>query len=83
MAKASIAAAKCAEAALKYREALEPDAKARYLEKLEIIGGEDPYELGSLSSDEKLLPAITYPDIVNYLVFTPSTYTAEDLKCLT
>ena len=63
-----------------YREGLESCANAGYLEKLAIIGGEDPYELGILSTDEKLLPAITYPNIVNYLLFTPSPYTADDLK---
>ena len=45
-----------------------------------LIGGEDPYELVILSTDGKLLPAITYPDIVNYPLFTPSPYTADDLK---
>ena len=33
-----------------------------------------------LSTDEKLLPAITYPDIVNYLLLTPSPYTSDNLK---
>ena len=28
-----------------------------------------------------LLPEIVYPDIVNYLLFAPSPYTAEQLKC--
>ena len=28
-----------------------------------------------------LLPKIVYPDIVNYLLFAPSPYTAEQLKC--
>ncbi|KAL3885168.1 hypothetical protein ACJMK2_025263 [Sinanodonta woodiana] len=27
-----------------------------------------------------LLPSVTYPDIVNYLVFSPSPYSSEDLK---
>ena len=49
-------------------------------EKLTLIGGEDPYELGILSTDGTLLPAFTYPYIVNYLLFTPSPYTAYDLK---
>ena len=48
--------------------------------KMSIIGDEDPYELGILSTDEKLLPAITYHDIMNYLRFTSSPYTADDLK---
>ena len=46
--------------------------------KLAISGGENLYELGI--QIRKLLPAITNPDIVNYLLFTPSPYTADDLK---
>ena len=34
-----------------------------------------------VDSDLSYLPAVTYPDIVNYLLFTPSPYTATDLKC--
>ena len=70
----------CSSSTKVQRRPIEPSAMARYLEKLALIGGEDPYELGILSTDEKLLPAITYPDIVNYLLFTPSPYTADDLK---
>ena len=80
MSKVTKASIKCAAAAQKYREGLEPSAKARYLEILALIGGEDPYELGILSTDEKLLPTNTYHDIRNYLLFTPSPYTADDLK---
>ena len=80
MSKLTKTSIKCAEAAQRYRENLEADAKARYFEKLTIIDDEYPYELGTLSTDEKLLPAIIYPDIVNYLLFTPSPYTADDLK---
>ena len=43
MSKVTKASIKCAAAAQKYREGLEPSAKARYLEKLALIGGEDPY----------------------------------------
>ena len=31
-------------------------------------------------TDIKLLPSITYPDIVNYLVFNPSPFTAQHMK---
>ena len=55
--------------------------RARYEDKLKIIGGSDPYELKSFSTDVKCLPTVSYPDIVNYLVFTPSPYTLDDLKC--
>ena len=41
--------------------------------KLAISGGENLYELGIQM--RKLLP-----DIVNYLLFTTSPYTADDLK---
>ena len=53
---------------------------SQYYEKLAIVGGEDQYELRTLSTNEKLLATITYPDIVNYRIFTPSPYTAGDLK---
>ena len=62
-----------------YRKGLQPSDKARYLKtKLAISGDENLYELGIQM--RKLLPAITNPDIVNYLLFTPSPYTADDLK---
>ena len=64
-----------------YVDSLEAKEKERYLSKIEQIGGIDPYQVNDLSSDWNCLPAITYPDIVNYLLFTPSPYTATDLKC--
>ena len=63
-----------------YRKGLEPSAKARYLEKkMAMIGGENLYELGIQMI--KLLPAITNPDIMNYLLFTPSPYTVNCMPC--
>lgn len=64
-----------------YRDTLDPVERARYVEKLKQIGNADPYVLKNLSSDVSLLPAVTYPDIVNYLVYSPSPYTLDDLKC--
>ena len=66
---------------VKYRDTLNVTDKARYLEKMKILNGDDPYELDGFSADVSLLPSVTYPDIVNYLLFTPSPYTLEDLKC--
>ena len=77
MSKVTKTSIKCAASSQKYRIGLKPSAKARYLEKLAIIGGEDPYELGILSADEKLLTAITYT------LFTPSPYTSDDPKSYT
>lgn len=54
--------------------------KERYLAKLTIIDGKDPYMLSSWSEDVQILPNVTYPDIVNYLLFSPSSYTLDDLK---
>lgn len=64
-----------------YRDGLPENEKYRYVEKLALIDGRDPYDISVWSSDESLLPAVTYRDIINYLVFSPSPYTAEDLRC--
>jgi hypothetical protein len=70
------------EKAVKYRDSLDQLEKERYLAKLKLIDNEDPYEMApsDWSTDVNLLPKVTYPDIVNYLVFSPSPYTAQDLK---
>ncbi|XP_061580349.1 uncharacterized protein LOC133446350 isoform X2 [Cololabis saira] len=67
----------------RYREGLGPPERARYKDKLNLLGGHDPYELEQTTwttDDPTILPKIQYPDIVNYLIFSPSPYTAEDLK---
>ncbi|WAR29369.1 ING2-like protein [Mya arenaria] len=66
-----------------YRETLSAIEKARYLEKMKLIDNKDPYEatfVKGFSDDKSLLPTISYPDIVNYLIFTPSPYSKDDLK---
>ncbi|CAC5409061.1 unnamed protein product [Mytilus coruscus] len=67
---------------VKYKDGLDSQEKARYEGKLQLIDDEDPYEMTAsmFSEDVKLLPKVTYPDIVNYLVFPPSPYTSDDLK---
>ncbi|WAR30570.1 hypothetical protein MAR_033112, partial [Mya arenaria] len=53
----------------------------RYETKLDVIGGLDPYDSSlKWSTDVAILPSVTYPDIVNYLIFTPSRFKIDDLK---
>ena len=60
---------------------LDPPSLQRYKEKLIAIESIDPYLLEEdFSTCVDDLPDITYPDIVNYLVFHPSPYSAEDMK---
>ena len=82
MAKAARTIERLKESAIQYRDGLDPKERIRYEGKLRLIGGEDPYEMVASVWSENvcLLPAITYPDIVNYLVFSPSPYTSDDLK---
>ena len=56
-------------------------SKERYREKLQYIGGQDPYELPrSLWIDDvDKWPSTTYIHVGMYLAFSPSPYTGEDL----
>ena len=71
----------------KFYEQLYDQAKARYREKLRILGDiEDPYVIGgrSISLTRSIKwqewPDVEYPDIYNYLIATPSPYTKEQLR---
>ena len=67
----------------KYFQCLSSESKKRYLAKISKIENVDPYCLKkeNLNSDTECFPKISYPDIVNYLLFAPSPVTAEELKC--
>ena len=56
-------------------------SRQRYLEKLRIVGV-DPHALPNpaWSKNEASFPAVSYADIVNYLIFTKSFYIMEDMK---
>ena len=52
------------------------------MEKISAIGGIDPYAIKSDKSDCNIenFAAVTYPDIVNYLILGSSPFTANQLK---
>lgn len=62
---------------------LSSESKRRYKEKISKINDLDPYTLkkNSLLFKKELYPSISYPDIVNYLLFAPSPVSADELKC--
>ena len=65
-----------------YYSTLDPPSRKRYNEKTELLDNKDPYTLSENehSVDFDNFPSISYPDIVNYLVFRPSPYSADDVK---
>lgn len=69
-----------------YYLTLDKVAQDRYKEKLAMLGNiEDPYfTLDSPESPEGMSwqnwPSVSYPDIYNYFVESPSIYTKQDLK---
>ena len=64
-----------------YFAGLEATSKPRYLEKVKACGF-DPYFLkpSEFKEDLATLPAIEYPDIVNYLVLQTSWLTKNQMK---
>ena len=65
-----------------YFESLDPPSRKRYMEKISVIGGIDPYAIKSEKFDCNIenFPAVTYRVIVNYLIFGSSPFTANQLK---
>ena len=57
--------------------------KKRYLQKIELINGLAPYSIRKkdwTSTKVDDYPSVTYPDIVNYLIFSPNPYSSDGLK---
>ena len=65
-----------------YRDSLSAENRQIYDEKLKFTTGIDPYAVSDnfylQSMDE--WPEIEFPDIVNYLLFSTSMFTKEQLK---
>ena len=61
---------------------LDPPGQKRYNEKTELIENKDPDTLSEneFSVDFDNFPSISFPGIVNYLVFRPSPYSTDDMK---
>lgn len=55
---------------------------ASYRDKLALIEGLDPYTVSNeaIAYDVGALPKITHHDIFNFLVFSPSPFTIDDMK---
>jgi hypothetical protein len=66
----------------KYLDSLTSENKERYKEKLKMIANIDPYTVTSIfySDSMEKWPEIEFPDIVNYLLFTTSRFTKDQLK---
>ncbi len=62
-----------------YALSLPADAKKRYLEKINIIGGLDPFK-GYLGGCTDAAPPVTASDLVSYLVLQTSFLTAQQFK---
>ena len=58
------------------------EAKGRYLEKLKILSGMDPYEIQReyWNDDVDLWPGVTHIHIGLYLLLNPSPYSSDDLQ---
>ena len=65
-----------------YFNNLDPPIQNRYKEKLEVIGNIDPYSARDSHFSAKIgnFPLICYLDIVNYLVFSLSPFSADDMS---
>ena len=63
-----------------YANNLPSDAKARYVEKLDFIGGIDPFQTANVGELDDHLPDVDASDLVSYLVLQTSFVTAKQFK---
>ncbi|KAL7405812.1 hypothetical protein ABVT39_007565 [Epinephelus coioides] len=64
----------------RYRDKLDPVPKARYLDKIQKIGGVALYEHRDWTRDLKALPPLTEAELVLYLVNGLSHYTGDKFR---
>ena len=67
----------------KYSQNLDAEHASRYCQKISVVEHIDPYTLKKQdwTSDIRYFPSVTYPDVVNCMLFAPSPVTSEELKC--
>ena len=63
-----------------YANNLPSDAKARYEEKLDFIGGIDPFQTSNVGELDDHLPDVDASDLVSYLVLQTSFVTTKQFK---
>lgn len=66
-----------------YLKGLNAEDRQNYLRKLTLSSGDklpDPFSLENWSDDIAFLPSISWRDVTEYLIDTPSVYTKEALK---
>ena len=60
-----------------YADGLSVEAKSRYLDKIAVIGGIDPFRSSTFSHDS---PSVDACDLLSYLVLKTSFITAEQFR---
>ena len=67
-----------------YLNELQKERKAKYMRKLTLTNGQllpDPYGIvENWKSDAKLIPDVSWGDMYNYLINSPSEFTHDNLK---
>lgn len=63
-----------------YAEGLNGKAKTRYLEKIQLVDGVDPFLLANSGRQSSNLPTVEAPDLVSYLVLQTSFVTSQQFK---
>ena len=65
-----------------YRDSLSAKNRQMYAKKLKIIAGIDPYSVSANFFSQSMTEwlEIEFPDIVNYLLFSTSKFTKEQVK---